>query len=77
MTMHKLYAYDSVIGTFYICRRAETYFALLGNKLLGTYPSAEDAARLLATRNHVTLPANLVRKALGIPAALDEWEDIG
>jgi hypothetical protein len=74
--MKKLYCYETSVGIFFICRKERVYFSLLGNEMVDSCSSSEEAARHLANGEHFALISGTDTATLEIPANLGEWEKI-
>ena len=74
--MKRLYVYQSPAGDFYICRIGRYYLAYFGSRLLGSFSTAEEAARDVAVGRSLAMPPGFEFDELQIPADLAGWKEI-
>jgi hypothetical protein len=79
MKLIPLYAFKTHVGTFYISQSEEGFHPVFDNYILGKYAhpclAAEDLAGGCTESIHAG--GKLVKPgALGIPAALEDWEPL-
>ena len=72
--MKRLYAYQTALGTFYICRTNRLFYAMLGGEFLNTYATPELAAANLAAGLYV--PGVVDTRAVTVSAELGDWEKL-
>jgi hypothetical protein len=78
MKLHPLYYFDTRVGRFFISVSDDGRFhPVYEDESLGSYHSALAAADDLAGGHTFSAPGVKDTAALGIPADIGEWEEVG
>ncbi|HXE09715.1 MAG TPA: hypothetical protein VN612_17555 [Acidobacteriaceae bacterium] len=73
--MCKLYVFQTRVGPFFIAYSCGHFRLVHDNEIIGSFGSAEEAARYLAFRRGFLLPSGIDAAILAIPANLARWEN--
>ena len=73
--MCKLYVYQTRIGPFFIAYSRGRFRAVHESESLGSFATAEEAARHIARHRGFATPGGIDTAILGIPANLARWEN--
>jgi hypothetical protein len=74
--MRKLYVYQTSVGPFYIAEDKERFHPVFRDESLGSYATAQQAAKDLAGGHTFSIAGGIDPSELGISDQLEDWEKI-